>query len=526
MLEATAGKVWFPNEGPQTDAYFSEADELFYGGAAGGGKTDLIIGLAFNEHTKARLIRREGTHLKGIEARMTEIRGGTQGYNQQLKTWRHAGGRIILGSCPHEKDKYEYQGQDDDLKAFDEITQFTRGMYFYIIGWNRSTKAGQRCRVVVTGNPPQTADGQWVKVEWAPWLDRNFPNPAMPGELRWYTTDPVTAETIWVGEDWVGEDAAGDPIYPKSRTFIPARMSDNPYFAPDTEAGRKYRATIAALPEPLRTQLLEGDFNVAEADQQNQVIPTAWIRAAQARWTPGGAAGKRMVAVGADIAQGGEARTVVAPRFVGYYFDKLTVKRGAETPDGPTAAGVVVSVLRNDAQANVDMGGGFGQSCFDHLKQLRVRAFKFVPSGASTKRTGAWLRRPGETPPPIEKAPVTARADGSAPLDPFTGGYAGIPFKNLRAEAYWRFREILDPVGPHKAALPPDEELVAELAAPRWELRGGEIILEPKEHVALRLGRSPDKGDAVVIAAAAPEGDGVDRKEWNEPLEAPFGTMA
>ena len=29
---------WHPSPGPQTDAYFSEADELLYGGQAGGGK--------------------------------------------------------------------------------------------------------------------------------------------------------------------------------------------------------------------------------------------------------------------------------------------------------------------------------------------------------------------------------------------------------------------------------------------------------------------------------------------------------
>ena len=39
-------KIWVPNIGPQTEAYFNEADELFYGGQAGGGKTDLICGAA------------------------------------------------------------------------------------------------------------------------------------------------------------------------------------------------------------------------------------------------------------------------------------------------------------------------------------------------------------------------------------------------------------------------------------------------------------------------------------------------
>ena len=38
--------AWVPNPGPQTQAFLCEADELFYGGEAGGGKTDLGIGLS------------------------------------------------------------------------------------------------------------------------------------------------------------------------------------------------------------------------------------------------------------------------------------------------------------------------------------------------------------------------------------------------------------------------------------------------------------------------------------------------
>jgi len=70
-------------------------------------------------------------------------------------------------------------------------------------------------------------------------------------------------------------------IRPKSRTFIPARLLDNPYL---TTTG--YGDTLQALPEPLRSHVLYGDFSIGRQDEAWQVIPTAWIRAAQDRWTP------------------------------------------------------------------------------------------------------------------------------------------------------------------------------------------------------------------------------------------------
>jgi hypothetical protein len=64
--EQTKGMKWIPNPGPQTEAYFSEADVLLYGGEPGGGKSQLILGLAFNEHQKSLIMRREYGDLDGI----------------------------------------------------------------------------------------------------------------------------------------------------------------------------------------------------------------------------------------------------------------------------------------------------------------------------------------------------------------------------------------------------------------------------------------------------------------------------
>lgn len=501
LLEGMANRRWFSNKGPQTEAYFTLADELFYGGAAGGGKTDLMCGLGLEEHTKSLILRREGTDLRGIEGRLTSIMGGQDGYNQQRKEWKLGNGRTIeLGSCQHEKDKFGYQGRDHDLKCFDEITQFTRSQYTYIIGWNRSTKEGQRCRVVCAGNPPATVEGAWVKREWGPWLDPNFPSgykcwdadgveivpdPAEPGELRWYTTDETTGETVWVDEHWRGKDADGNIIEPTSRTFIPALLSDNPYLGSD------YRARVAAMPEPLRSQLLYGDFNVAEKDQVNQVIPTAWLRAAQDRWEEEDGL-KPMISMGADIAQGGEDKTSLAPRHIGDHIGRLTTEPGISTPDGPTASALIVPQLRNGAQVNVDLGGGFGQSTFDHLRSAGIPVLGFNPSSKPTRQP--------PVPPELAKDPnrEDIQVYGEAPV---------LKYANMRAQAWWELRLRLDPAKDPVLALPPDEELIADLAAPTWKLTPQGILIEPKERIRERIGRSTDKGDAVIMAFVEPKDD-------------------
>ena len=64
--------AWVPNPGPQTQAFVCKADELFYGGEAGGGKTDLGIGLALTEHKRSLLLRRINKDAVKIKPRIEE----------------------------------------------------------------------------------------------------------------------------------------------------------------------------------------------------------------------------------------------------------------------------------------------------------------------------------------------------------------------------------------------------------------------------------------------------------------------
>ncbi len=462
--EAEEAPIWTPLPGPQTEAYHCDADELYYGGAAGGGKSALLIGLAITAHQRSIVFRREFPQLRDILDQCEKLLTGRGRYNGQSNLWRlNDGRRLEFGAVQYEQDVSKYQGRAHDGIFFDELPQLTERQYRFLIGWNRTTVKGQRCRVVGAGNPPTSAEGEWVIRYWAPWLDGQHPNPAKPGELRWFAVIKGEDHEVENGEPFEYE---GERIQPRSRTFIPALLKDNPFLM---ETG--YMSVLQSLPEPLRSQMLYGDFSVGVQDDPWQVIPTEWIRAAQARWKPDGqprdADGKPIPqdAVGVDVARGGKDATVLSRRF-GNWFAPLEKHPGSTTPDGPMVAGLVAAALVAGGHANID-AIGVGSSVYDQCVQHKLRARAVIFSEGTSLR------------------------DKSGKLG----------FANLRAAAYWTFREALDPATGDGVALPPDPELLADLCAPRWSMRLRGVQVEEKEEIIKRLGRSPDCGDAVVLAA-------------------------
>ncbi len=460
---------WRPLPGPQTDAYHCQADILFYGGAGGGGKTDLLLGLARHEHRRSIIFRRVFPELRAIIDRSAEIYAGGRGtYNEARYRWRFMDGRTVrFGSMQFEKDAQSWAGQPHDLYAFDELPEFTESQFRFVTGWNRTTHRGQRCRVVGTGNPPVDAEGEWVLRFWAPWLDETYPNPAKPGELRYFTTvagkdvEQPNGEPVLIKGEWVK---------PLSRTFIPARVEDNPYLV-----ASGYVAKLQALPEPLRSKLLYGDFRAGREDDAYQLIPSEWVRLAQERWKVRPKPTTPMSALGADVARGGKDRTVLTPRHDNWFGEQV-VEPGKATPDGPAVATLCVQHRRDDAVVNIDIIG-VGSSPYDVLRGT----------------IGA-------------KAVAMNGAEGTEARD--KSGKLG--FVNRRAEWWWRLREGLDPTSEQDLALPPDPELRSDLCAPRWKLTARGIQVEAKEDVIARIGRSPDKGDSLVYAHAivTPAGQG------------------
>jgi hypothetical protein len=452
--------IWVPNIGPQSAAYDCEADELFYGGAAGSGKSDLGVGLALTQHRRSLILRRVNKDAVKLVERAAEILGHRDGYNGQLQRWRLGDRLIEFAGCEHEDDKQRYKGDPHDFIHFDEGTDFTYTQYRFIIGWNRSSLSGQRCRVVVASNPPTSPEGLWVIKHWAPWLDPLHAKPALPGELRWFTTGPdgVDIEVDGPGPHLVG----GERITARSRTFIPGKLADNPYL---DDSG--YAAVLASLPEELRKAYRDGDFGAGIKDDAYQVIPTAWIEQAQARWRDMPPR-QHMTALGLDVAQGGSDWTVAAPRYGGW-FGKTVRKPGRECQDGTRVAAMVITVRKNNCPVVVDCGGGWGAEAYGALRENGIAAVAYLgnkPSAATTRE-------------------------------------GNLRFVNKRAEDWWRMREELNPDQEFGSAiaLPPGAQIKADLAAPRWKLAlRGAIQIEDKAEIRKRLGRSIDDGDAIVLA--------------------------
>lgn len=474
--------IWAPLAGPQTLADSSTADIVGFGGAAGGGKTDLACGKAVRKHRKVMMLRRVGTELTGIEDRLEEILGSKDGYNGQKKIWRTARRdgvplQIEFASLPNLGDERGYQGRPHDFLVFDEAANFLEQQVRFLLGWLRTTIPGQHCQALMTFNPPTSAEGRWIIAFFAPWLDKKHPlYPTLPGQVRYAAMVPQpngTSSDLWVDgpEPFVlvdglpvyefdpAEFAQTDIITPMSRTFIPSRITDNPHLM-----GTGYMATLQALPEPLRSQMLNGDFAAGMEDDPWQVIPTAWVEAAQARWKKPDRI-PEMMSMGVDVARGGKDNTVIARRHANWWFDEPLSYPGTQTPNGPSVAGLVIAAQRDSAPMHIDVIG-VGASPYDFLKTARQPVFGI---NVSEKALGT---------------DVSGR----------------LRFLNQRSELWWRMRESLDPQANNGIALPPDPRLLADLCAPRWELQGAVIKVEGREEILRRIGRSPDWASAYILA--------------------------
>ncbi len=465
---------WSPNPGAQRLLVQlienTKVEEIWYMGEAGGGKTHSATGLASTHFRNSIFFRREFNDLAGAEGPIEKSRAlfnAFGAYNSQSKLWtlRSCGERrhLEFAGCEKEKDKQAQQGRPHDLYVFDEITHFLRSQPEYIVGWKRSPHPGQRTLELYLGNPPTTAEGEWVTEKVRPWVDKGYKRPAKAGEIRYFVSIDSQNEIEVDGPEPV--EIKGVMRSPKSRTYVPSVLAENP-----TYAEGEYAKTLDRMPEPLRSILKYGDFMASKTDERWQVIPSAWVREAQARWRHDGNRELGLTALGVDPAQGGKDRESVAREYVNWIT--IESRDGALTPRGSDTAAWI-------------MEGHYMPGVPIYVDAIGVGA---DAAGALESIEGCLVER------------VSVAEGTDEPL-------GALKFANKRSYAVWALRAALHPETGDNIALPPDSvspTLMGDLTAFRYFLRSGRIAVSPKEELRKRLGRSTNDGDAVLLLYTEP----------------------
>ena len=238
--------IWTPTP-KQIEFLEAPDEEILYGGAAGGGKTDALVIDALglwqsapnNPKYRAIILRRTFAELREVIDRSIRIypqiiRGAK--YNTSDKAWTFpAGSKLLFGYANIVADVYQYQGQEFQYIGWEELTQWpTSACYDYLLTRLRGT--GLKKLVRATCNPGGVGSA-WVQERFA--IDDD--GSASKQDL----TTVVDEETV----RW-------------RRRFIPARLSDNP------NLGADYKAILLKMPEMERRALLDGRWDVQEVPGQ------------------------------------------------------------------------------------------------------------------------------------------------------------------------------------------------------------------------------------------------------------------
>lgn len=223
-------------------AHDTYVDELLYGGAAGGGKSEWVRGenirfLLDVPGARAVIFRRSFPDLRRamIPPLLERIPRKVARYNKSDHTWTFVNGSVLeLAYLQSDTDVANYQGAEYQLCSFDELTQFTEYQYRYLLSRLRMAgdvkarmdAAKYRPRMLATANPGGIGHS-WVKARWI--------DPA-PAEAPFRKREP-------------------DGTLSSVRCFIPAKVTDNPYL------DRAYLTRLDQLDVDTRRALRDGDWD-------------------------------------------------------------------------------------------------------------------------------------------------------------------------------------------------------------------------------------------------------------------------
>ncbi|MBR2502703.1 MAG: phage terminase large subunit [Oscillospiraceae bacterium] len=208
----------------------STADEVLFGGAAGGGKSygqliDAFLYAMKYPRSKQLILRRTLPELEKslIRVCLGLFDGSIYRYNAAKHTGTFSNGSIIdFGYCDRENDVYKYQSAEYDIIRFDELTHFTEDMYIYLMSRLRGTNS-------------------------------------YPKQIK-SSTNPGGVGHSWVKERFI--DRCCNGIFSDengTRQFIPAKVSDNSFLMKNDKG---YINRLNRLGEKDRRALLYGDWDI------------------------------------------------------------------------------------------------------------------------------------------------------------------------------------------------------------------------------------------------------------------------
>ncbi len=253
--------LWSPQAGPQERFLRDPHFETLFGGAAGGGKTEALIhdGLhgVDNPYHKALFLRRTFPELQEVMDRtQLEFKQLGADWRASEKRWVFPSGAIYqFGYCKDYQDVLQYQGQEFSWLGFDEGGNIPEErIWLFLLSRLRSKDASLRVFARVTANPGGAGHG---------WLKKRFVS--------------ITGH---------GKRPYRDPLTGLTRNFIPSRVTDNPILM---QSNPLYVAQLQQLPEQLRRQMLDGDWDagaglaLSELDERIHFvepfeIPQHWYR--------------------------------------------------------------------------------------------------------------------------------------------------------------------------------------------------------------------------------------------------------
>ncbi len=243
-MTSSAPRIAWSPQPRQAEFLRRPEDQVLYGGAAGGGKSEALLVGSLRQvhipHYHALILRKTYKALAELIGRSRDLFHRvcpSARFNSQEHVWRFPSGAAIeLGNLSHPNDYHKYQGQSYDYLAFDELTHFTYDDWEYLTTRNRPKGPGTRVMTRAATNPGGVGHG---------WVKDMFISPAPPMTTMWVTADVPTPD--------------GGTVRTKiSRIFVPATVFDNKILLKNDP---QYVAKLAIGDTALRDALLYGSWD-------------------------------------------------------------------------------------------------------------------------------------------------------------------------------------------------------------------------------------------------------------------------